>query len=165
MHALSQPPYEQWWANDPYYLGHAQFIGIVSKAIIETIEMVFDNIQDQWDEQHAEHELVSGPEFALWVYQHVPRPTLVLREDSDAKLTRQFRNFQPATWHFYFAMPDIDPTRDSVHQSQYPLCELYTPIAHSDTVSIEQYVEILNRLAAELWYNQCLSLYQELADE
>jgi hypothetical protein len=164
MNALSQPPFEPWWANDPYYLGHAQFIGIVSKAIIETVEVLFDNMADQWDEQGSDRELPDGAELAAWLYEHVPRPTLTLREDSDAKLTRQFRNFQFAEWHFSIALPDVDPTVQTVHLSRWPLCELVTPIAESETATIEQYVDVLNRLATELWYNQ-LHAYANESDE
>ena len=165
MHALSQPPFPTWWAEDPYYLGHAQFVGIVSKAIIETIEVLFDNLADQWDEQGHDRDLPDGLEFALWVQEHVPRPTLVLREDSDAHLTRQFRNFQFATWNFAIALPDVDPNVLTVHRTHWPLCELVTPVAQSTSVTIEQYVDVLNRLAAELWYNQLHAYAHETEDE
>lgn len=165
MNALSQPPFASWWADDGYYLRHAQFIGIVMKSVIETIEMVFDNLSDQWDEQGSERELPDGAEFAAWLYEHVPRPSLTLREDSDAHLTRQFRNFQFAEWHFWIALPDVDASQQTIHQSRWPLCELLTPVAQSETVTIEQYVDVLNRLASELWYNQLHAYANETDDE
>jgi hypothetical protein len=164
MHALSQPQHSPWWASDAYYLQHAQFIGIIAKGIIETIEVLFDGLQDQWDEQGLDHELPEGAAFALWVWEHVPRPTLILRDDGDAQITRQFRNFQFGEWHFWIALPDIDPHGD-VKRTRFPLCELVTPIAQSEQVTIEQYVDVLNRLSQELWYNLLHSYYHETDDE
>ncbi len=165
MHSFSQPPFAVWWGNDSYYLGHAQYIGIMMKGIIETMEVMFDNLSDQWEEQGSDRELPDGAEFAAWVLTHVPRPTLTLRDDADAQLTRKFRHFQFAEWSFSIALPDVDPNRSDVHRSRWPLCELVTPIAESQSVTIEQYVDVLNRLAEELWYNQLYAYAHETDDE
>lgn len=156
----AEATYTDWWKNDPFYNGHALVVAAFASQAISVMEASADHIFDLWEAENADAPIPTDAEFIAWIAENIPAPQLVSDTSEDAQLARKFRKVQLASWQFWLGVPKADRADQTADVSQYPLPPLMTPIADGD-VPAETYIEALNRMASELWWNTLVEFYRE----
>jgi len=155
-------PVANWWAQDPFYTGHALYLSAFITQIVMIIEDYMDALNEQWEQEGITRELPLDAAFVEWLAAHVPPPLLVATDDDDSRFVRKMRQLQFASWNFWLALPSVDATSSEVKVQAFRTCESLTRIPDTET-GAETYIEALNRLARDVWHNYLCSAYEERA--
>lgn len=155
-------PVSNWWAQDPFYTGHALFVSAFITQIVMIIEDYMDALNEQWEAEGSDRELPLDTAFVEWLAANVPPPMLVPVDDDDSRFVRQMRRMQFCQWNFWLALPSVDSRSNEVRVQSFQTCESLTRIPDTET-GAETYIEHLNRLARDVWHNYLCSAYEERA--